>query len=139
MAKVSNPSAWSSWIRLPALFLFQLARDLEMILTFRFTPCGNISPAELVVHIRFVRRQLRRHLEIPDCVFNLALLQQRLAEFVMCVSEIWFALNHFAHQLDSGRSLLLSEQHETQMIFGLHVVRIQGQFTFKFLRCLVKL
>src|SRR5258705_11629290 len=110
-----------------------------MILTLRLSTGGQVSSAELVMNIWFVRRQLCCQLQICNRVFNLALLQKSFAELVMCIREVRLNLNDFTQQLDSVDGVLLGEHYEAQIIFGLHVAGIQSQLAVKFLRCFSKL
>src|SRR6266498_215039 len=91
------------------------------------------------MYVRFVRLQFRRNFEIVESSFDIATLEQSLAQLIACVAEIRFDLDHFSHHLDALLCCLLGQQNVAEMILGLNVVRVQSQLCLKFVDCLVEL
>src|SRR6185369_8237324 len=90
----------------PRLFL-QVFRDLQLVLAFFLSSGGDVGATQLVMNVRLIRLEFRGGFEVRYAAGDVALLQQRLAEFVIRVGVSRLLLNDFTHQLDAALSLLL--------------------------------
>src|SRR2546423_937508 len=133
--KTEHPPALR--IRLAALLLLELLGEFELAFALGLAPGGEVCAAQLIVHVRLVRLKLRRGLQIFDRLVDASGLQERLAEFVARVAEVGLKLDDLAQQFDAALGLLRRDEHEAEVVFRLHVRRVQGQLALELARGLV--
>src|SRR5712672_3212428 len=87
----------------------------------------------------FIRIELCGCLKTFNGPNNVALLEQRLSQLVMRISELGLRCNDLAHQLDASWKILSREADVAKIILGLQIVGIQRQLGLKFLPGLIEL
>src|SRR4051812_35312248 len=115
-----------SLIALAARLLFQLPGDFDFPLTVCPTPGGQIGATELIMDVELVRLELDRKLKAGHRAFDIALLQQRLAQLVMRLAITRLELRDLAHQLNAPVDFLARQQGEAEVEPALNVIRVEG-------------
>ena len=105
------------WICQAPFFFFQLLCDLELALAIRLAAGREIGAAQLIVDIGSIRLELYRSLQMFHRSFDITLLQQNLAQFIMRIGIIGLAGNHFLHQLNAAIRFLIRQEDIAKVIF----------------------